>query len=605
MSITLLLSRRMAHLLGVAALALLLAAPASAQTHRWYDWFTGLPRVRTLDSGAIEFRGELVVFQPGYGYRAWNGSAWRQLPNVSGGGGVMAVFANRLYVADGGKILSFDGATWAFHGFHDGPVEAMIPFNGELIIAGAFRSIGGVPLNRIARFNGVRFASIGTGFRSGFVSSLAVWNGRLYAAGSFGAPSFNLPPSASDPNRVAFWNGSAWQTAGSGLNSTVQALTVYNGKLVAGGFFDITAPGGGARVAQFDGTTWSPLSPTFNKAISTVFTLAATDTGLVAGGLFSSSDGFVGSMFFDGSNWTAMDGGAVGPLSGVSFVRNSTTFRGQFILLGIFDFTGTIPAYGMAAWGPTPSGNGLSIDFNADRRTDILLRNPTTGLTRTWQLDASLNPTSRDIIVTGLDWDIIGAGDFNVDGETDLLWFQASTGRVHMSMFSRGNYLAPRDMQGSPRANLIVAGVADMNADRVPDIIWRDTSNGEQGIWLLTPAGAPTFSPLPNVPTTEELVLISDIDSNGSQDIVYRTIATGALYPRRVVGSTLAAAVAITTPGAGWNLAAATDYNNDSITDRLWVKAGTNEAIIQLMGPSGVASTKTLPNIPAGFVVKR
>jgi hypothetical protein len=159
-------------------------------------------------------------------------------------------------------------------------------------------------------------------------------------------------------------------------------------------------------------------------------------------------------------------------------------------------------------------------------------------------------------------------------------------------------------MRGAPRTSLVVAGVADMNGDFTPDMIWRDTSNGEQGIWLLTPAGTPRFSPLPNVPTTEDLVLISDIDSNGSQDIVYRTKATGALYARRVVGSTLAAPVAITTPGAGWNLVAAADYNSDSYTDRLWTKT-TGEAQIQLMGASGVASTKNLPNIPAGFVVKR
>jgi hypothetical protein len=308
-------------------------------------------------------------------------------------------------------------------------------------------------------------------------------------------------------------------------------------------------------------------------------------------------------MFFNGTNWVAMDGG-ISTTNGVSYVWNSTTFGDQFILLGDFEFSGGVPAYGMAVWGPSQAGNGLRFDVNVDGRADITIRNPTTGLTRAWILDSNLNPTSRDIIYTGTDWDVVGTGDFNRDGEADYLWSQASTGRVHMSMFIRGNYHAPREMRGAPRTSLVVAGVADMNGDFTPDMIWRDTSNGEQGIWLLTPAGTPRFSPLPNVPTTEDLVLISDIDSNGSQDIVYRTKATGALYARRVVGSTLAAPVAITTPGAGWNLVAAADYNSDSYTDRLWTKT-TGEAQIQLMGASGVASTKNLPNIPAGFVVKR
>lgn len=596
-------TRPMRRLLAVALLAFaacLPAAPAAAQSFRWYDWFANLPRVRTTDSNAIEFRGELVVFQPGYGFKAWNGSSWRQLPMVAANADAMAVYANRLYVASGSKLISFDGSTWAYHGNASGIIRTLLAFNGELIIGGVFTSINGVPANRIARFDGRRFAPIGSGFRAGFVGALCAYNGALYAAGSFGSP--QMP--AGDPSRVAFWNGSSWQSAGTGLGSTVEALTVYNGKLIAGGWFSLSGSGGSARVAQFDGVSWTPLSPTFNKNISTIFTLSATSAGLVAGGYFHNTEGFVGAMFFNGTDWVAMDGG-VSSASGTASVWNSTTFRDQFVLLGDFDFSGSVPAYGMAVWGPAPSGNGLRIDFNADRRSDILLRNPTTGQSRTWQLDANLDPTSRDIIVTGLDWDIIGAGDFNLDGETDMLWFQASSGRVHMSMFSRGNYLAPREMRGSPRAHLVVAGVADLNADRVPDMIWRDLSNGEQGVWLLDVLGTPRFSPLPNVSLTEDFVLASDIDSNGSQDIVYRTKATGALYARRIVGTTLAAPVAIATPGTGWNLAAATDYNNDSYTDRLWIKAGTNEAIIQLMGSGGVTSTKTLPNIPAGFVVKR
>ncbi|MBY0112387.1 MAG: hypothetical protein K2Y21_06165 [Phycisphaerales bacterium] len=596
----------MARWIAVACAALMCSAPANAQaTGRWFDWFVGLPRLRTIDSGGVEFRGELIVYQPGYGYRAWNGSSWRILPMVSGGGPVMAVFANRLYVAGGGKVLSFDGSTWAFHGTHSGDVYAMVPFNGELILAGAFTRINNVPCNRIARFDGVRFAPIGTGFNAGFVGALTVWNGRLYAAGSFGASSIVYPPGVSDPRHVAVWNGTGWQTVGAGLNSTVKALAVHNGKLVAGGFFDISGPGSGARVAQFDGTSWSSLSPTFNKNISTIFTLTSFSGGLVAGGLFSSSEGFVGCMLFDGTNWVSMDGGAVSPLSGQSFVYRSLAFRDQVVLFGIFDFTASIPAYGMAAWGTSVGGNGLRVDINADGRRDIILRNPSTGMLRAWMLDANLDPTSRDIIVTGLDWDMVGSGDFNADGETDFLWSQSWSGRLHMSMFSRGNYLAPREMRGSPRANLVVAGVADMNNDAIPDLIWRDLSNGEQGIWLLNAAGAPTFSPLPNVPTTEELVLVSDVDSDRTIDIVYRTIATGSLYSRRVNASSLAAPVAITTPGAGWSLAAAADYNADGRTDRLWVKDATNEAIIQIMGPSGVTSTKTLPNLPSGFVVKR
>lgn len=596
-------SRPLSRFLTAAAVALammILAAPSLAQSFRWLDWFTGLPRARGSGSNAIEFRGELIVFHPGYGFRAWNGASWRQLPMVAANADAMAVFADRLYVASGGKLISFNGSAWAYHGSANGVIKSMIAFNGELIIGGVFTSIGGISANRVARFDGRRFASIGTGFRAGFVGALAVYNGALYAAGSFGSPQM----AAGDPNRVAFWNGSSWQTAGAGLGSTVETLAVYNGKLIAGGWFSLAGAGGSARVAQFDGVSWTPLSPTFNKNISTIFTLSATSGGLVAGGYFHNTEGFVGAMFFNGTDWVAMDGGLTNS-NGLVYVWNSTTYRDQFVLVGDFEFSGTVPAYGMAVWGPGAGVNAGRVDTNGDGRRDILLRNPTTGMLRSWQLDGNLDPVSRDIIVTGLDWDMVGGGDFNLDGETDFLWFQASTGRVHMSMFRRGNYLAPRDMRGSPRANLVVAAVADFNADGVPDMLWRDISNGEQGIWVLDYAGNPSFRALPNVPITEEVVLAADFDTDGAVDIVYRTKATGALYARRINGAALGSAVSITPPSTGWTLAVVADYNNDQRTDRLWVKPSTNEALIQIMGPSGVIVTKNLPNIPAGFVVKR
>src|SRR6185295_9211724 len=43
-------------------------------------------------------------------------------------------------------------------------------------------------------------------------------------------------------NRIVAWNGSEWQALGSGLSGTVNALTVYQGELIAAGSF--TTAGG-------------------------------------------------------------------------------------------------------------------------------------------------------------------------------------------------------------------------------------------------------------------------------------------------------------------------------------------------------------------------
>jgi len=68
------------------------------------------------------------------------------------------------------------------------------------------------------------------------VCGLTVYDGKLIAGGDF----FTAGGVAA--NRVASWDGSSWSPLGSGMSSWVNALTVYDGRLIAGGSF--TTAGG-------------------------------------------------------------------------------------------------------------------------------------------------------------------------------------------------------------------------------------------------------------------------------------------------------------------------------------------------------------------------
>ena len=92
--------------------------------------------------------------------------------------------------------------------------------NGEIIAGGAFTSAGGVPANRIARWDGATWHALGDGM-NGLVLSLQVMpNGDVIAAGSFtlagGEPA----------DRIARWDGTSWHALGDGLNSHVWDLAV-------------------------------------------------------------------------------------------------------------------------------------------------------------------------------------------------------------------------------------------------------------------------------------------------------------------------------------------------------------------------------------------
>lgn len=131
------------------------------------------------------------------------------------------------------------------------PVSALVEFQGDLVAAGAFSTIGGVPAARVARWNGVTWTPMGGGLgvapatSEGFMR-LAVVNGELFAGGLFttaqGAP----------VNSLAKWNGATWEgvPAAGGPNwGGVTAMTAYNNRLYASG--------DSSGLRQWSGTAWN------------------------------------------------------------------------------------------------------------------------------------------------------------------------------------------------------------------------------------------------------------------------------------------------------------------------------------------------------------
>jgi hypothetical protein len=73
-----------------------------------------------------------------------------------------------------------------------------------------------------------------------------------------------------------------------------------------------------------------------------------------------------------------------------------------------------------------------SRDFNNDGNTDILWRNKVTGGVVVWYMNGAGAVSKVDWIVQDGDtsWEIVGTGDFNNDGNTDILWRNKATGGV-------------------------------------------------------------------------------------------------------------------------------------------------------------------------------
>jgi hypothetical protein len=293
---------------------------------------------------------------------------------VAGGSFVFVGSAPAFYLA------SWNGTTWSTPGFGlGGSVLALVTMpNGDLVAAGNFVTAGGAPANRIARWNGPNWVALGTGLTGASnprVSALTVLpNGDLVAGGTFtiagGVP----------VNCIARWDGIAWHALGSGMGIAVpslpqvSALTVLpNGDLVAGGLFTTAGGIAASNIARWDGSAWSTLgsgTTTTGFGAAMVLALAALPSGdLVAGGNFPTAGGVPANCIarWDGVAWSALGSGLTFPSSDAWVSSLRTLPNGDLVAGGRFSMAGGLPANNIARWnGSTWSSLGTGTNYGVN-----------------------------------------------------------------------------------------------------------------------------------------------------------------------------------------------------------------------------------------------
>ncbi|NJL70076.1 MAG: LamG domain-containing protein [Candidatus Competibacteraceae bacterium] len=137
--------------------------------------------------------------------------------------------------------------------------------NGELYVVGRF-ILGGSQqtLNRVAHWNGTAFEAIGEGTNAAIYTvesyefESAVGIGDLAVGGAF------TEADGVTANKAAVWNGGEWDVLGTGFNNTVWAMETVSNRLYAGGQFTTASGVSANRVAYWGGSIWDNLGSGLN-----------------------------------------------------------------------------------------------------------------------------------------------------------------------------------------------------------------------------------------------------------------------------------------------------------------------------------------------------
>jgi hypothetical protein len=289
-----------------------------------------------------------------------NTQTWARFGGSGVGGGIQviaisgsAVYVGGSFIQAGGtparNVARFDtvSQTWtslgtgAANGVSD-QVNALAVSGNSVYVGGGFTLAGGVPANRVARFDIIEqtWSGLGGGTTNGlngFATDFAISGSALYVAGDF------TQAGGISANRVARFETTTqtWSNLGSGVNGLALIIALSGSTVYVGGYF--TQAGGvpANLVAGFDiaSQTWAGFgSGAANGMNNYVSALAISESTVYVGGDFTQAGGAPANRVarFDmiTQTWASLGPGVAnglnGPVLALSVSGNTVYVGGEF-----------------------------------------------------------------------------------------------------------------------------------------------------------------------------------------------------------------------------------------------------------------------------------
>lgn len=200
-------------------------------------------------------------------------------------------------------------------------------------------------------------------------------------------------------------------------------------------------------------------------------------------------------------------------------------------------------------------------DFNSDGQEDILWRHQSVGQVVVWYMNNGQLQRGGLVgeVVPDTQWKIQGVGDFNQDGHDDILWRHYASGQVVAWHMDGAGKIQTGALLGEvvPDLNWRIEGVGDFNGDGLEDLLWRHYASGQNVAWHLNAQGGIASSALVGPVVSDlnwQIEGVGDLNGDGEMDILLRHYGSGQnlgwlMNDHQVVGAQL---IGPAVPDAEW-----------------------------------------------------
>jgi hypothetical protein len=263
----------------------------------------------------------------------------------------------------------------------------------------------------------------------------------------------------------------------------------------------------------------------------------------------------------------------------------------------------------------------LSLTGQANQHSDLMWRNASADVSGTWLMNNAAFSTATltanaPTLGANSDWKMVGTGDWNGDGETDLVlrndvadqtgfWF------LKNNAFQSAVLLDQAPLLGKDASGWKIVGTGDFNNDGNLDLTWQNYAAGEVGVWFLKGTSFESASFFTNAPQLSQnsfnwnVVGTGDFNSDGNSDLVLRNDVTDQTGFWFLKGKTFNSAAvldqapALGVDASGWKIVGTGDFNNDSKPELVWQNRAAGQVGVWSLQGTSFQSAQLIENAPA------
>jgi hypothetical protein len=242
-------------------------------------------------------------------------------------------------------------------------------------------------------------------------------------------------------------------------------------------------------------------------------------------------------------------------------------------------------------------GNQSRFDFNGDGKDDLLWQNSQTGQLAVWDMNGmGISSTSVGNVFATINpiWKIKGVADINGDGHPDLLWWNSNTGQIIFWEMTGAQgtsqlYASPV-VYTVPNTQWQPVSMADFDGDGHPDILWENMTTGQLIIWYMNGTTQKSATGVfATIPSDCRVAGTGDFNQDGHPDIVLESKTSGAIaiwYMGGTGGTTVLSksGAFMTISNLSWQIVSTGDMDGDGHPDLTWHNTSTGQTIVWLMG---------------------